>query len=143
METTKKDWEPKIVGFLCLWCSYSGADLAGSGRIKYSPNVRIIKVPCSSRVDPMFILKALQNGADGVLISGCHPGDCHYQTGNYNARRKFALTEKLLEMYGIDPRRVMFSWVAGSEGPKLAQVMNEITQTIKELGPNQMFLDQN
>ncbi len=135
------DWEPKIVGFLCHWCSYAGADLTGSSRTEYPPNVRIIKVPCSGRVDPLFVLKALQNGLDGVLVSGCHPGDCHYQSGNLYARRRFALLKKLLEFVGIEPQRVQFSWVAASEGPKLAQVIKEVVREIKEIGPNTLFKD--
>jgi coenzyme F420-reducing hydrogenase delta subunit len=129
------NWEPKIVAFLCNWCSYAGADLAGTSRAKYPANVRVIKVPCSGRVDPLFILKSFERGADGVLISGCHPGDCHYSSGNYYARRKFAIFRKLLEFYGIDNRRVQFSWVSAAEGAKWARVVNEVTEAIKELGP--------
>ncbi|GAI97996.1 unnamed protein product, partial [marine sediment metagenome] len=103
---SKANWEPIIAGFLCKWCSYAGADLAGISRKKYPANIRIIKVPCSGRVDPLFILKTLRLGFDGVLVSGCHPGDCHYQTGNYRARRRFAITKRALESMGVDPRRV-------------------------------------
>ena len=110
----REDWEPKIVGFLCKWCSYAGADLAGTSRRKYPANIGIIKVPCSGRVDPLFILKALRLGFDGVLVSGCHPGECHYLTGNYRARRKFAITKKFLEYLGVDPRRLQGSWVSAS-----------------------------
>ncbi len=134
-----KDWEPKIVGFLCKWCSYAGADLAGISRKKYPANIRIIKVPCSGRVDPLFILRALRLGFDGVLVSGCHPGDCHYQTGNYRARRRFAITKKLLVYMGVDPRRVQASWVSASEGGKFVEVVTEMIKEIKEIGPNRLF----
>jgi coenzyme F420-reducing hydrogenase delta subunit len=128
-------WEPKIVAFLCNWCSYVGADLAGTSRITYSPNIRVIRVPCSGRVDPIFILRSLQRGADGVLVSGCHPGDCHYTNGNYYARRRMMMLRKLLEFMGIDPRRVQMSWVSASEGRKWAQVVNEAAEEIRRLGP--------
>jgi F420-non-reducing hydrogenase iron-sulfur subunit len=130
-------FEPKIVAFLCNWCSYAGADLAGISRIQYPPSIRVIRVPCSGRVDPFYILKALQNGADGVLISGCHPGDCHYLTGNYVARRRFAVLNDLLEFAGLDPGRVSFSWVSAAEGERFAEVVREVTDRIRELGPNQ------
>jgi len=136
------DWEPRIVGFLCKWCSYAGADLAGISRKKYPANIRIIKVPCSGRVDPLFILKALRLGFDGMLVSGCHPGDCHYQTGNYCTRRRFAITKKLLEGMGVDPRRVQASWVSASEGGKFVEVVTKMIEEIKEIGPNEMFADE-
>ena len=135
-------WEPKVVGFLCHWCSYAGADLTGSARLEYPHNIRIIRIPCSGRVDPMFILRTLQNGIDGVLVSGCHPGDCHYQSGNYHARRKFAIVKRLLEYVGIEPERVQFSWVAASEGPKMAQVIEEFVEGVKKVGPNRLFKDE-
>jgi len=129
-------FEPKIVAFLCNWCSYAGADLAGISRIQYPPSIRVIRVPCSGRVDPFYILKALQNGADGVLISGCHPGDCHYLTGNYVARRRFAVLHDLLEFAGIDPGRVSFSWVSAAEGERFAEVVRDVTERVRQLGPN-------
>ncbi len=132
-------WEPNLVGFLCRWCSYAGADLAGTSRKKYSPNIKIIRVPCSGRVDPLFILKALRLGFDGVLVSGCHPGDCHYQTGNYRARRRIAITKKFLEYLGIDSRRVQASWVSASEGGKFAEVADDVTKGLEEIGPNELF----
>jgi len=135
------DWEPKVVGFLCKWCSYAGADLAGISRKKYPANIRIIKVPCSGRVDPLFILRALRLGFDGVLVSGCHPGDCHYQTGNYQARRRFAITKKLLEHMGVDSQRVQASWVSASEGGKFVEVVTEMIKEIKEIGPNKLFVN--
>ena len=137
--TQGADWEPRLVGFLCKWCSYAGADLAGTSRTKYPANIRIIKVPCSGRVDPLFILKGLRLGIDGVLVSGCHPGDCHYQTGNYRARRRIVLTKKFLEYMGIEPQRVQASWVSASEGGKFAEVVTEVTKELKEIGLNQLF----
>jgi len=135
-------WEPKLLGFLCRWCSYAGADLAGTSRKKYPPNIRIIKVPCSGRVDPLFILKALRLGFDGVLVSGCHPGDCHYQTGNYRSRRRTAITKKFLEYLGMEPERLQASWVSASEGEKWAQVVTGVTEGVKEVGPNKLFAEQ-
>ncbi len=129
------DWEPKIAAFLCNWCSYAGADLAGVSRIQYPPNVRVIRVPCSGRVNPMFILRALQEGLDGVLVSGCHPGDCHYLTGNFFARRRFLMLKNLLDFCGLEEGRVQFSWVSASEGQKFADVISGVTARIKELGP--------
>ena len=129
------DWEPKIVAFLCNWCSYAGADLAGVSRIQYPPNMRIVRVPCSGRVNPLFVLKSLENGFDGVLISGCHPGDCHYISGNYIARRKFAMLKTALEFVGVEPGRVQFSWVSAGEGEKFAQVVARVTDDVRKLGP--------
>jgi len=128
-------WEPKIVGFLCNWCSYRGADLAGTARIKYAPNVRIIRVMCSARVEPAFILKAFQAGADGVLVLGCHPGDCHYQEGNYKTMRRLPLLKKLLAQMGIEEDRVKLDWVSASEGERFASVVNDITEKVRALGP--------
>lgn len=138
-EKKEKNWEPKILAFLCRWCSYAGADLTGSSRISYPANVRILRVPCSGRVNPLFILKTLRSGMDGILVSGCHPGDCHYTAGNYNARRKFAILSRLLEYVGIDPRRVQFSWVSASEGDKFAKVVSAVVADVKALGPNELF----
>lgn len=128
-------WEPQIVAFLCNWCSYAGADLAGVSRIQYPPNVRVIRVPCSGRINPLFVIKALQNGVDGVLVSGCHPGDCHYISGNLYARRKFVLMKSLLEYVGIEPERVHFSWVSAAEGVRFAQVLNKVTEDVRKVGP--------
>ena len=128
-------WEPRIVAFLCNWCSYAGADLAGVSRIQYPPNVRVIRVPCSGRINPLFILKALQAGADGILVSGCHPGDCHYISGNLYARRKFALLKSLLEYVGIEPQRVHFSWVSAAEGPRFAEILGKVTDSVRSVGP--------
>ena len=133
----KDEFEPNIIAFLCNWCSYAGADLAGTSRIQYPPNVKIIRVMCSGRVNPIFVVNALQQGIDGVIISGCHPGECHYETGNYLARRRFTILKKLLEYIGIDPRRVQLAWISASEGQKFADVMKNATEEIKKLGPIQ------
>jgi len=130
------EWEPKIIAFLCNWCSYAGADLAGVSRIQYPPNIRVIRVPCSGRVNPLHILAAIKNGADGVLVSGCHPGDCHYISGNLVARRKFALLKSLVEYFGVEEGRVNFSWVSAAEGGRFADVIKEVTEKVKKLGPN-------
>ena len=129
------EFEPKIVGFLCNWCAYSGADLAGVSRMKMAPNVRSIRVMCTGRVDPTFILKAFACGADGVLIGGCHPGDCHYAEGNYKALRRSVFLKRMLKEQGIDPRRLRIEWISASEGDKYAKVVDEMTETIRALGP--------
>ncbi|NOY82023.1 MAG: hydrogenase iron-sulfur subunit [Kiritimatiellaeota bacterium] len=132
-------FEPRIVAFLCNWCSYAGADLAGTSRLGYPPNIRIVKLPCTGRVDPLFILKAFERGADMVLVSGCHPGDCHYTSGNYHARRKLPTFRSLLEFMGIDPRRFQMSWVSAAQGGKWSQVVADITALATELGPFEYF----
>jgi F420-non-reducing hydrogenase iron-sulfur subunit len=131
-----EEFEPKIVGFLCNWCSYAGADLAGVSRIQYPPNLRIIRVMCSGRVDPAFVLEAFRSGADGVLIAGCHPGDCHYIAGNYKAQRRGILLKKLLEQFGVEPQRLRIEFVSASEGAKFAAVVKEMVEDIKKLGPS-------
>ncbi len=128
-------FEPRIVGFLCNWCSYAGADLAGTSRIEYPPNLRAIRVMCSSRVNPVFVLKAFQDGADGVFIGGCHPQDCHYMDGNYYARRRFMLLGRLIEYMGINPERLRVEWVSASEGDRFARIVREFTSDLKMLGP--------
>lgn len=128
-------FEPVIVGFLCNWCSYSGADLAGVARIASAPNVRPIRVMCTGRVDPTFVLRAFELGADGVLIAGCHPGDCHYAEGNYKALRRSAMLKLLLRARGVDPRRLRLEWISAAEGEKWARVVNEMTEEIRALGP--------
>lgn len=133
-------WEPKIVAFLCHWCSYAGADLAGVSRIQYPPNVRVIRVPCSGAVNPLYILRALREGADGVLVSGCHPGDCHYLSGNYFARRKFFLLKELLNWLGVEEERVQFSWVSASEGQRFAQVVQDVVESVKRIGPSRKMV---
>lgn len=128
-------FEPKIIGFLCNWCSYRGADLAGTSRLIYAPNLRIIRVMCSGRVEPLFVIKAFKEGADGVLICGCHPGQCHYSEGNYKTMRRIPPLKKMLEQFGIEPERLRLEWVSASEGDKFARIANEFTQQIIELGP--------
>jgi F420-non-reducing hydrogenase iron-sulfur subunit len=130
------DFEPVVVAFLCNWCSYAGADLAGTSRLKYPSNVRSIRVMCSGRVDPVFVLEALKEGIDGVLVAGCHPGDCHYQSGNYKTNRKIKLIQRLLEDLNLDPARVRFEYISASEGQKFADVVTDFVGKLKELGPN-------
>jgi F420-non-reducing hydrogenase iron-sulfur subunit len=129
------DFEPKILAFLCNWCTYAAADLAGISRIQYPTNVRVIRVMCSGRIDPTFVLKALNDGADGVLIGGCHPGDCHYLEGNYKAMRRYQLLMKLLEQFGVESGRVRLVWISAGEGEKFARVVREMTETVRKLGP--------
>ena len=129
------DFEPKIVGFLCNWCSYAGADMAGTSRIAYPTNIRIIRVPCSGRVDPLIIVKSFQQGADGILIAGCHPGDCHYTEGNYYARRRFALVRSLLEYLGVEKERFRVEWVSAAEGRRFSEVVTSFTDQVTKLGP--------
>jgi len=136
---SKDSFEPNIVAFLCNWCSYAGADLAGTSRLEYPANVKVIRVMCSGRVNPMFVVNALQEGADGVLIGGCHPGDCHYVQGNYFAKRRIVVLKRLLEHIGIDNRRVRMTWVSAAEGKKFADVIKEITEDIKKIGPMQQI----
>jgi len=132
------NFEPKIVAFCCNWCSYAGADLAGTSRIQYSPNIRVIRVMCSGRVNPLFVIKALSIGADGVLVLGCHPGDCHYIEGNYKTMRRIPLLKKMMKQLGIEEERVRLEWVSASEGAKFAEVTNNFTQTIRNLGPSSL-----
>jgi F420-non-reducing hydrogenase iron-sulfur subunit len=128
-------WQPRIAAFVCRWCTYAGADLAGTSRLKYPPQIRIVKLPCSGRIDPLFLLRSFQMGADGVLVSGCHPGDCHYISGNYYARRRWVMFRELLEFVGFDMRRVHFSWVSAAEGAKFVDVVKKVTDSIREVGP--------
>ena len=129
------DYNPQIIAFLCKWCSYTGADLAGTSRMEYKPNVRAIRVMCSGRIEPTFVLRAFRQGADGVLICGCHPGDCHYQEGNYRCLRRFHLLQKYIQQMGIEPERLKLEWISASEGKQYAELINSFTQTISELGP--------
>ncbi len=128
-------YQPTIVSFLCNWCSYTGADLAGTSRMKYAPNIRIIRVMCSGRVDPTFVLSAFKEGADGVLICGCHPGDCHYHEGNYKCLRRYHLLQKYLDQMGLEKGRLRLEWISASEGKQFAQLADEFTEQIKQLGP--------
>lgn len=131
-------FEPHIVAFLCNWCTYTGADLAGTSRLQYPPNLRIIRTMCSSAVDPVFVLKPLIGGADGVLIGGCHPGDCHYQTGNYKTRRRFVALREILIATGFDEERIWLRWISASEGQKFADTVTEMVLALKQLGPSPM-----
>ena len=128
-------YEPKIVAFFCTWCTYTAADLAGTARMSYAPNARIVRVMCSGRIDPQFVLSAFKEGADGVLIGGCHPGDCHYQEGNYKALRRYHLLKRLIAQYGIDEKRLRLEWISASEGDKVQESINTLVETIRELGP--------
>ncbi|MFA6923417.1 MAG: hydrogenase iron-sulfur subunit [Bacteroidales bacterium] len=129
---------PIIVSFLCNWCSYTGADLAGTSRMKYSPNTRTIRVMCSGRVDPTFVLKAFKEGADGVLICGCHPGDCHYHEGNYKCLRRYYLLQKYIKQMGIEENRLKLEWISASEGKQFAELIDSFTETIRNLGPSKI-----
>ncbi|MFO8051218.1 MAG: hydrogenase iron-sulfur subunit [Thermoplasmatota archaeon] len=130
------EFEPNIIAFLCNWCSYAGADLAGTSRLKYPPNVKDIRLMCSGRVDPVFVMEALRQGIDGVLVAGCHPGDCHYQSGNYKTNRKMRMLKRLLRDLNMDTERVRFEYISASEGQKFADVVTEFVTELKELGPN-------
>ncbi|MEM2912208.1 MAG: hydrogenase iron-sulfur subunit [Candidatus Bathyarchaeia archaeon] len=139
--SSQKEFEPKIIGFLCNWCSYAGADLAGVSRIQYPPNIRIIRVMCSGRIDPAFILEAFKNGADGVLVAGCHlPFDCHYLSGNFKTLRRVTLLKKVLKEFGMEPERVRLEWISASEGDKFAAVVRDMVEEIRKLGPNPLKL---
>ena len=129
------NFEPKIVAFVCNWCTYAGADLTGTTRIKYAPNVKIIRYPCTGRIDFMLPVKAFSNGADGIIVSGCHPNDCHYTSGNFHARRRWTVFRSLLEFMGIDVNRITFTWVSAAEGAKWAEVVNSTVDRIREMGP--------
>ena len=131
----KKNWNPKIVAFVCNWCTYAGADLAGTSRLKYDANIRLLRVPCTGRIDTLFIVKAFEQGADCVLVSGCHPGDCHYDAGNYHARRRWTIFRELMSFLGIDDRRLQFSSVSAAEGVKWAKLINGLVDEIRSLDP--------
>jgi coenzyme F420-reducing hydrogenase delta subunit len=137
MDTHCMDWHPTIIAFFCNWCTYGAADLAGVSRMQYPPSIRVIRVPCSGRISPTFILSALHSGADGVWVSGCHPGDCHYVKGNYYARRRFILLKELLEFMGLEPDRLHFSWISSAESSKFVSLVKQITQSVQTLGPVQ------
>ena len=141
MPVKNENWTPTIVAFCCNWCSYAGADLAGSSRLSYPANVKIIRIPCSCRLNPLFVLRAFQRGADGVILCGCHPGDCHYTTGNYYARRRMTLLFSMLDYLGIDRRRTRVECVSAAEGAKFSATMNDFAKTITELGENKKLGD--
>ena len=129
-------FEPRIVAFLCNWCTYTGADLAGTSRLQYPPNVRVVRMMCSGAVDPVYVLKPLVDGADGVLIGGCHPGDCHYQTGNFKTRRRYVAMTEILKTLGMDDQRVWLRWISASEGQRFAETVAEMVAALRQLGPN-------
>lgn len=133
------EFEPKIIAFVCNWCTYAGADLTGTSRIKYASDVRMIRLPCTGRIDFMLLLKAFDQGADGVIVSGCHPGDCHYTSGNFHARRRWIIFRELMNFVGIDTRRVFFAWISAAEGAKWAQFVNSVTDEVKKLGPYESY----
>ena len=133
------EFEPKIVAFVCNWCTYAGADLTGTSRIKYSSNVRIVRFPCTGRIDYMLLTKAFASGADGIIVSGCHPNDCHYTSGNFHARRRWMVFRRLCDFIGIDTRRIIFSWVSAAEGAKWAQIVNSANEEFKKLGPYENY----
>lgn len=128
-------FEPQITAFVCTWCTYAGADLTGTSRIRYPSNVRVIRVPCTGRIDFLLLLKALAGGADGIIVSGCHPNDCHYTSGNFQARRRWIVFRRLLDTVGFDLRRITFSWVSAAEGAKWAALTTQVTENIRKLGP--------
>lgn len=130
-----KTFEPRIVAFFCNWCTYTAADLAGTARMEYAPNVRVIRIMCSGRLDPQFVVAALREGADAVLIGGCHPGDCHYQEGNYKCLRRYTLLKRMLTGMGLEPERFRLEWISASEGDKVQRVINEMTEQVRALGP--------
>jgi F420-non-reducing hydrogenase iron-sulfur subunit len=134
-----ENWNPKIVAFVCNWCTYTGADLAGTSRLKQQENARLIRVPCTGRIDPVFIIKAFESGADGVLVSGCHPNDCHYNAGNFHARRRWTMFRDLVNFMGIDPTRLHFSWVSASEGKKWVDVVNGVIDEVRRQGPFERY----
>ena len=136
-----KEYKPLIVAFCCNWCSYAGADLAGNNRLSYPADVKIIRVPCSCRINPLFVLRAFQRGADGVIIAGCHPGDCHYTSGNYFARRRMALLFSMLDYLGIERQRTRVEWISAAEGAKFSKTMNEFAETVAALGENKRLED--
>jgi F420-non-reducing hydrogenase iron-sulfur subunit len=131
------DYNPTIIAFVCNWCTYTAADLAGTSRLSYPPNVRLIRMMCTGMVDPKYVIKAFLEGADGVLISGCHPGDCHYINGNLKARRRVKLLREILPRFGFDERRLKLTWIGASEGTDFARTMRELVEEVKNLGPNQ------
>lgn len=130
----QENFEPKIIAFCCNWCSYAGADLAGTGRLKYPENIRIIRVPCSSRVDPTLVMRAFQNGADGVMIAGCHPGDCHYDTGNYHTRKRMKLLRNLMEFMGLPSERLLVKWISGNEAERFKNTVEDFTEKLRKMG---------
>jgi F420-non-reducing hydrogenase iron-sulfur subunit len=140
MQMTEKEFEPKIIGFFCNWCTYAGADLAGVSRLQYPPNLRVIRVMCSGTVSPHHVLRAFQKGADGVLIGGCHIGDCHYLRGNFMTIKRIRFLQDLMKFTGYEPERLHLEWISAAEGPKFAETVNKFTEKIKSLGPSRLKL---
>ena len=138
----QKEFDPKIIAFLCNWCSYAAADLAGSSRLQYPSNIRTIRIPCTGRLNPLLVIKALNKGADGILVSGCHPGDCHYIDGNYYARRRFTMLKDLLEFSGVEPERLNFTWCSAAEGRRFAEIVRKVVERVESVGPWQGFLSE-
>lgn len=141
-EKTLEEWKPKILAFCCNWCTYAGADLAGLNRMNYPADVRLLRLPCSGRVNPQFVLHAFQKGCDGVLVCGCHPGDCHYATGNYFTRRRMLLYRRYLEYFGIEPERFEVRWISGSEAGKFRDTVVDTCEAVSKLGPNTKFREE-
>jgi len=137
-EIDNSEWSPRIVAFFCNWCTYTASDLAGVSRLRYAPSTRVVRVMCSGRIEPAFILDAFTKGADGVLIGGCHPGDCHYSEGNYKCLRRYHLLQKYLEQIGLEKDRLRLEWISASEGKRLQEVVNEMTETLRQLGPSKI-----
>ena len=133
-------FEPKIIGFCCNWCAYAGADLAGINRNQYPPNIRMIRVMCSGTIEPLYVVKAFKEGADGVFIGGCHPGDCHYQNGNYKTQRRIVLLKRAISEIGLDPRRIRLEWISAAEGQRFARVITDFTEEMRKLGPHPLKL---
>jgi coenzyme F420-reducing hydrogenase delta subunit len=138
-QITHAAWQPRIVAILCNWCSYAGADLAGVSRLQYPPTIRIVRVMCSGRMNPSLVVRALQDGADGVLVAGCHPGDCHYLKGNLYARRRYAVLSTLLDLLGLERDRFRMNWISASEGGRFAEVVSELTESVRKLGPQRQL----
>ena len=141
-QNQQKEFDPKIIAFLCNWCSYAAADLAGSSRLQYPSNIRTIRIPCTGRLNPLLVIKALNKGADGILVSGCHPGDCHYIDGNYYARRRFIMLKELLEFSGVEPERLNFTWCSAAEGRRFAEIVRKVVDRVESVGPWQGFLSE-
>ena len=140
-EKNDEQFEPKIVAFLCNWCSYAAADLAGSSRLQYPSNIRAVRIPCTGRLNPLLVIKTLEKGADGILVSGCHPGDCHYIDGNYYARRRFTMLKEMLEFAGIEPERLNFTWCSAAEGRRFADIVRRVVDRVESVGPWNGFVD--
>ena len=141
-QAQQKEFDPKIIAFLCNWCSYAAADLAGSSRLQYPSNIRTIRIPCTGRLNPLLVIKALNKGADGILVSGCHPGDCHYIDGIYYARRRFTMLKDLLEFSGVEPERLNFTWCSAAEGRRFAEIVRKVVDRVESVGPWQGFLSE-